>query len=423
MTAAPALPSLRGAERIHHIVGVAWLAIRLGSVNPLLFYILPINPYYLTVGLFATYFALLRPAQIVVALTKPFFWLWLITAVVPVFLYLFSERNFDAYSSMRAYVTNFSAFAGSMVVLAGARPREMLRHAALVVLVVAIPFNFVELVTPILTVAPGRAAGLFQNPNMSAGGISVCLLLATDFRRHTARELAIMAAGMLAIVITFSRSGMVGGALIWMAYLILPRGRQSLRMENRFLILIGLFTLFLIGAAVAMQFVDLSVGEYQIRSLVEGRTDDPSFQGRVWGLRNAWHEFSKTPWTGVGLGTPEYYFMGIHNAYLQIAVEFGIGGLLVYLLILFVPLFQGIRVGWQRGWRQIALALYIIYFGIFDHSANTQPAFVAIFAAFAAGVLIEPPAPRTTSARSPETPPDLPDWSGSGAPLEPFPRR
>jgi O-antigen ligase len=413
----PANPG-RAVDRFNYVMGVAWLTLWTSNAVGLLYGYSPINPYYSLVAIYLVYFALARPNQLLAVSTRPLFWVWLLTAILPIVLYWASDRTPEAYASMRNRITVFSGIAGSMVILSGKDPLKMLRAAAKIVFATSVFLNLLEVAIPLLSTSPGRSAGLYQNPNIAAAGIIVCLIILVDFRRHTPRNMVLMAIGLIGVVSTFSRSGMLYVTLLWLAYTLLPRGPGTSPAASRLVVMSALGLVVLMGLLTAWQLGVISdVGQHQIASMLEMQ-EDYSVQKRRFSALNAWNEFSRHPLAGLGIGAPEYYNLSTHNTYLHLAVEFGILGLLVYLVVSLGPVVKVLRSGIGRSTSHLVMLSFVFYYGTFDHYVHAQGVFCVVFAAIAVDALIDrEPQPTWDDAKQVGVRGRI-DWRSTPAPAE-----
>lgn len=413
----PARPG-RLIDRFHYVMGVAWLAIWWSNLLGVLFsyHYAPINPYYSLVAIYLPYFLFSRSRQMLAVAARPLFWGWLATAVVAVLLYWASDRSTEGYDSMRARIVVFSGIAGSMVILLGNEPLKLLRSAAKIILATSVLLNLVEVVVPLFSTAPGRSAGFFQNPNVAAAGIIICVIVLLDFRRHTGRNMLVLALGFVGVVTTFSRSGMLFLALLWVVYTLLPRGQGGSHVANRLIVMVALGLVVLGALLTAWQFGAISeVGEQQIDTIIEMREDASAHKRRMAAI-NAWRLFTHHPFTGLGIGAPEHFVLSTHNTYLHLATEFGILGLLFFLVLAFGPAVKVLRWGLARSTTHVIVLAFVFYYGAFDHYIHSHGVFTVLFAALAVDTLIdrEPrPSAQGVGVR------DRIDWRGAPAPAGP----
>jgi len=285
----------------------------------------------------------------------------------------------------------FSVLAGSAVLLQGRNAREIMQTAGFLTLLIAIPFNLLELVVPnILSTAPGRSAGFYENPNVSASALTIALLLAVDFSRHRRRDLVLVFFTYLAVATTFSRAGILFATFVTAVYLFVPQGEDTLSGGQRMSLLVVGGVVLLITAVAVLQFIQLDPGAYgRIQSILTGNYSDTSSQGRLESARFALDQFLGNFWTGRGLGSPDYYALSTHNTFLAVSVEFGIAGLLIYLLLLFQGLVKVVRHGWQVALNMSLLALYLLYYSAFDHQIHNYVAYAVGFSALVTDALLK----------------------------------
>ena len=184
-THSPTFPQTGAAVRrgrFHMFLGIVWLSIWMGNFLRPVFDLLPISPYYIITALYVPYFLLARPGDVLRVVLRPMFWIWFLTAAIPLLIYIGWGGGEHAYIEVRTRITYFSAVAGSAVLLSSHAPKRTLQLSATLVLVVSSFVNLGEMVLPFqLSEAPGRAAGFHQNPNASAGVLIASLLIALDF--------------------------------------------------------------------------------------------------------------------------------------------------------------------------------------------------------------------------------------------------
>jgi O-antigen ligase len=277
----------------------------------------------------------------------------------------------------------------------------------LVVLILSVSINAAEILTgQIFSTTPGRAAGFYQNPNISAAAIIVTLLLSVDPARQTRSSLVLMSFGFAGVMLTFSRAGMVFGAALWLyhAFFAAGSGRGG-NPATRMLLVITMVIAFAIGAVSVLRFGDIAEdATARVTNTLQGRTDDASSLDRLSAIEYGWKSFMERPFTGHGLGAPEILNLQIHNTFLHLSNEFGVLGLLIFLTVLLVPLARGLLVGWQRGMNTIALAGLLLYYSMFDHYVHASTVFAVAFGILTVdGLRLPPP-----TAASPAAPPPKP---------------
>jgi O-antigen ligase len=182
----------------------------------------------------------------------------------------------------------------------------------------------------------GLVGGMFENPNDLATALDLLAPFAVALaliRRGGARLFylgcaAVMAIGVLA---THSRGGFLGlialsGVLMWK----LGRGR-------RLKIILGV-------ALVCGILFAVMPGDYGNRIATIFNTEHDrtgSAQERIELMERAASVAIRRPIFGVGMGNFHIYSIqekAAHNAYLEIAAELGVTGLIAYLIVIFAPL-------------------------------------------------------------------------------------
>ena len=392
-------------------LGVFWLAVILSGLISWSFRYMTANIYYIFIGTFMPYFLALRLPRVAWLASRPQFWLWLLTALVPTVLVVMGASDVWGNEIMKQRVIFFSFVAGSALVLVAPDAKRMLQVAALIVLAFAIPICFVELVTgSIFSVTEGRAAGLYGNANDAAEALLLCLLFAIDLRRTTIGGLLLAAATTAAVFTTFSRGGMVFAVGLFILYAFAPqpggRGNGGQR--------IAVLGLIAVIAAVAIFWlsrnIDLSdEAAMRLQSILTGNVSDASTAGRVMKAKRALQVVEEHFW-GSGLGFADRHGLEPHNTFLYLAIDYGIPGLVFYATILLAALGSGLRAGWRRGANAIMIALLLIWSSLFTHYVAGTGFFSIAFACFISGSLI---APREEEVRAGNVRPDR----------EPFPGR
>ena len=121
---------------------------------------------------------------------------------------------------------------------------------------------------------------------------------------------------------------------------------------------------------------------------------DASAQGRLewagFALERALEHF----WTGRGLGSFYEYGVYAHNSYLSILYEYGVLGLIAFLLVIGSGFYKVARFGWTRAATFFWLALQAAYYSNFDHNIPTNPVFAVMFASLLTNASLDAPLDR-----------------------------
>jgi len=182
----------------------------------------------------------------------------------------------------------------------------------------------------------GAVGGFFGNPNDLATSLNMLLPLAIALALMSKglKRVFYFACGAVLIggvIVTFSRGGFlglltVGGVLLWKA------GRHNrVTTVMAFVLLFGVFVLAMPGGYAGRITSMFNIGE------------DPtgSSQARRDLLDRAVNVAIHHPIVGIGMGNFHIYSIReqvAHNAYLEIAAELGVAGLIAYLMFILAPL-------------------------------------------------------------------------------------
>ena len=382
------------SRSLNHILGVVWLVFFFSDVYLPLDQISPIPIFYPIVGSGLLYFALARPLQVMSFVSQPIVWLWALTAIIPLAMNLFGdESNPFAWSAAVVRVTYFAAFAGAGVFLLGPEGPGIIRTSARIALFIAIATNFADLGwdNPYNSAeGSGRTAGFYGDANRAAAAIGTLLLLSVDITKQSLKGLFVVGLSMLAIVATQSRSGMVFGAFLSAAYVFLPTGRRTFSVPARLGLAVAGVLLVVVLVGTALQTMDLAPDQtWRIRHMISLDTSDDSAQGRLELVGIATKSFFENFWTGLGPGGTRYYGYFSHNAYLQTGLEYGIGGLLLYLALVFFPFLKTFRFGFRRTLTLSLIAFQFIFYGFFSHSVQNSSIFGVFFGAVIVNALVQ----------------------------------
>jgi len=183
----------------------------------------------------------------------------------------------------------------------------------------------------------GTQGALTGNPNDMALmlnlllPICVGLLLAAQTRTKHVLYGALIAVLIAAIVLTFSRAGFLALGVTFISYMVLLRNRPQKKLIPLALVL-ALFAIPLIPST----YVD------RLSTITDIEEDESgSAQLRFNDMKLATGLFLRNPLIGTGIGVSAIamdeargsYGTEIHNVYLQYAVELGLPGLILFLLL------------------------------------------------------------------------------------------
>jgi putative inorganic carbon (hco3(-)) transporter len=184
----------------------------------------------------------------------------------------------------------------------------------------------------------GAVGGMFNNPNDLALNMVSVLPFALSFafrKASTIRRLVAIGCALMmfmTIVASHSRSGSLGLAAVIIVMALLTLKRKP-----------GLVAAGVLATALALPMLPASYW-HRIASITDDNKDETaSRQARTTLMRESYATFLEHPLTGVGAGQFQNYkpegrteaWRESHNAFLQVAAELGILGLVVFVFLTF----------------------------------------------------------------------------------------
>lgn len=242
------------------------------------------------------------------------------------------------------------------------------------------------------SVSPGRAAGFFLNPNNSGAAVSMLAflaLVAAPWRSQWFRS-AIMAMAATAVIITFSRGGIL--IYVFLMALVLIFWRDERRGARRS---------FLIPLVVMVGFAPLLLGRLatsalgedagmRLQSLLTGDVSDTSSTSRFDALFDYLRIFFEKPIFGAKPFGSLYELggMGPHNAFVALGADFGIFALSVPLLMISLCVLRAKQLHWrgQEALILLGFAAWMFLASMFSHNVFYS-SFGALVAGLAMGTL------------------------------------
>jgi hypothetical protein len=245
-----------------------------------------------------------------------------------------------------------------------------------------------------MSIVPGRAAGLFQNPNNAAIFLSAALPVATIGLKLTYRSVW-YALIMTSVFVTFSRGGLaMCGAAILLVELFPAHGRSHFSLFRRIQIVIIICTIVFFYAPFSSFVMESFPSLFDANAANRVRFGgNYSSDLRFNALRLAWEGFSSSPLWGLGTGAGDRWSLAasVHNMFALTALEYGIIGLVWlvgFLMTLWaIPKPFGI---WLVGVFTSA--------GMFSHNLFDGPTYAVILATYAALPAILRPISRSRGA-------------------------
>jgi O-antigen ligase len=246
---------------------------------------------------------------------------------------------------------------------------------------------------------PGRYSGFNGHPNsppiVLCQCLGLCFALISSFRWN----LALVAAALPGVALTYGRSGMAIYAFIAGTY-ILMNARRNLG----FLMVCAGIALPLLASGMALMSQLTQHGGMKnkdtadrLEAIYNLDFEKLKSRERAKDLIDAWEAVMKKPVIGHGVGAASSNWAP-HNEYVAMWLELGMPGLIVYLLTIYVPVLSSLL----RGGTAIYAFLAILAFSPIAQGRVMDPHFY--FALLTAGHLLWPQRYRFTFRQTAQTP-------------------
>lgn len=244
-----------------------------------------------------------------------------------------------------------------------------------------------------------RKGGFGENPNTAASGLKFLgLALLFFFRDKLFWRYFFLTLTVASVFLTFSRSGIISILIIIMA-LTLNNWKPYFNLSAISTLTKGAKAAVLLVLVYAFLFISVDFLQARIPQLREGdiavridqllgrgdqgvtNSDDNSTYGRNTLRKKYTRKFLDNP---VGHGTafatdPMLNLMGTHNYYLNVAVDYGFIGLLLFLYYLF----RCIKIAFQKNqYYHFVLGLLLLFEGLISHGMFEERAILLTLAFF-----------------------------------------
>jgi O-antigen ligase len=243
----------------------------------------------------------------------------------------------------------------------------------------------------LFSVSPGRAAGFFVNPNNSANAVGLLAFLALavgNWRSQLMVALIMMISGV-AIVITFSR----GGIVIFVALMLLV---FAMRQVDRNRPIAGMILLAMMAGFASWLLARLGQSalsedaSMRLESLLTGDFSDGSVRSREESLNYYVRLILDNPVFGSKpFGSLyEVQGQGPHNSFVALGADFGIFALAVPLLMIALCVWRAKRLRWRgpEAMTLLGLAVWMLLASMSSHNVFYS-SFGALVAGLAMGML------------------------------------
>ena len=251
--------------------------------------------------------------------------------------------------------------------------------------VLSIVINCYDFAHPILTSVPGRAAGLYVNPNIAGQFIAMAMVAGVTVLPRHLRLMFVLVCG-LGVLLTFSRGAWIlwGLGMVWLggAGVIIKACIRFLLVASASVIALGLIA-FLFSGELGAILEQTGLSDYLDANtrarlgMTGSQLSDYAAQTRILLIWESIQIGKEAPIFGHGLGYTNEWRLPYqpHNMYLLFWVEGGLIGLLFYAGLMLLLLLNSVGIG------KILVAQLIVA-GMFTHNQLEQPVFL-MFTAFA----------------------------------------
>jgi hypothetical protein len=255
------------------------------------------------------------------------------SASIAMAAFLWSSGSDVALQEVRTRVMTAILLVALAVLLHDRRSLQVARVAVLVSMLVAVAMNVWEVTHPMtFSMALGRSAGFYQNPNISGAAIIAGMLLALPVVPRRFRELLVLVAGA-GILVTLSR----GALLCWFISVVLlvffrGVGGSRLAAVSAITVIAGTSLVATLLSSGHLQYIGGGAEQFVRRRLSIGSSEqfnaDVSASSRSHLAMRALEMFGERPVTGHGTGStvewrePE----STHNIYARQMAEYGLLG-------------------------------------------------------------------------------------------------
>jgi O-Antigen ligase len=260
----------------------------------------------------------------------------LLMLVLPLLLMMLSDRSFErgVYTSLTCVLL---VFVVASVLAVRAELDQALAIAAFVIVAVGATLNLYELLVAnnVWSIAPGRSAGFYVNPNVSGEALLGYGLIFLTARMGKLRivDLILIALVVVGVFATFSRGGIVAGLVLITATALMRVQRESVPR--------------LIVGAVAISLLAFAFSSYVVRNLDLSTDATKRFESlldvggigdyqrdRGGAASSALDLIAEYPVFGAGVQASGEMPIGPHNMFLAMMLDYGAGGLVLYLAVI-----------------------------------------------------------------------------------------
>lgn len=318
----------------------------------------------------AAYFLFVFRAELARLIVFGDFLLGLAILVVPILLMLLSDRSFErgTYTSQMATALVF------VIAAVLALRRELaatLALAAFSIVAVGATLNLYELFVEnnVWSAAPGRSASFYMNPNISAEamvGYGLVFLLART-KKLGILDLMLVSLVVLGTFATFSRAGILACLVLLPVAALMRIDRRQL--PRAMLGAVAISFVAFVFASHVLGTLDLSEdATMRVLSLIEEGGIGDYEQDRGMTALASLELAMEHPLTGAGVGTIYEIPEGPHNMFLAMLVDYGIIGLVAYLMVIARLVLIGRRASRDVSGTILLFVAWLLVFSFASHN-------------------------------------------------------
>ncbi len=307
--------------------------------------------------------------------------LWTVLVAAPLPYMLFSDRTFER-GEWTSQIFATLVFCTGVLLGVDRRRHGIVACGALVTAVISSSLNVYELFVKsnVWSTAPGRSAGWYVNPNLSAADICLYGSIYILLRRRSAAwlDLPVLVLIFIGVLSTFSRSGFALMLLPALAFFVPARG-EAIRLGRLIRAAAGI-AIIALPASFAIAYiasnVDLTTDASSRLAWLLGKGErDLSIEGREDSAAEALNLFLNSPVTGEGVRvTAEMIADQPHNMFLSIAIDMGVFPLLAYMALIVRAFVLGgnLTANAQReGYLLLSVAAWLLIYSFASHNIMT----------------------------------------------------
>jgi O-Antigen ligase len=294
----------------------------------------------------------------------------LLMLILPLLLMLLSDRPFErgVYTSL---ICVLLVFVVTSVVALRADLEQALTIAAFVIVAVGATLNLYELLVAnnVWSTAPGRSAGFYINPNSSSEALLGygLIFLTARIGKLKIVDLILSALVVVGVCATFSRAGILASLVLLPAAALMRVQRASVPG-----LVVGAVAMSLLAFAFfsyVVSHLDLSKdATKRIESLFEEGGVGDYERDRGGAASAALDVIAEYPVFGAGVRSAGELPEGPHNMFLAMMVDYGIGGLIVYLVVIIRLILIARHADRSLSATVLAFVAWLVIFSLSSHN-------------------------------------------------------